>query len=89
MARYEDLSGVRVEEAIDELQRGRLAAAGRPDERDGFPRIDGEIETFENEAASEALSDVAVLDGGGSQASYQFSVISFRFSLLGQLTTEN
>jgi hypothetical protein len=62
-----------IEQPVDELQRGRLSATGRPDERQRLPLGEREREPVEDgPSAAERLADVAEFDDGGCQ----FSVLS-------------
>jgi len=65
-----------IDEAVDDLQRGRLAAAGRSDERERLAFADREGQPIQDGAARrERLADVAELDGGNS---CQLSALSSR-----------
>jgi hypothetical protein len=69
-----------IEEPVDELQRGRLSATGRPDERQRLPLGQREREPVEDgPSAAERFADVAEFDDGSSQ----FSVLSCQLSADG------
>jgi len=72
----ENLPGVGVEKAVDELQRRCLAAAGGPDERDRLARSDRERKVLERRPGPIALPDVSELDGERRAISYQLSALS-------------
>jgi hypothetical protein len=68
-----------IQQAVDELQRGRLSAAGGPDERQRLPFRQRERETVEDgPSAAERLANVSEFDDGRqvSALSSQFSAVS-------------
>src|SRR5262249_18379404 len=60
-AKDPNLSGLRLQQAIDQLQGRGLAAAGGPHQRHRLARADGEGQAFQGRPAAEGLSDSAKL----------------------------
>ena len=60
--------GVRFEQPVAQLQRGRLAASGRPEQGHGLAGGDREREILENRLAREALADGSILQRRRRQA---------------------
>jgi hypothetical protein len=49
LAVQQDRAAGRIDHAVDHAQRGRLAAAGRPDEHRDLPRVDGQVEAVDRD----------------------------------------
>src|SRR4029079_14905758 len=60
-----DAPGGRILEAGDHPQRRRLAAAGRPDDREEFTGLDLQVEVADGDEVAEPLLDAGQVDGGG------------------------
>ena len=59
------LPGVGLVEAGDEPQRGRLAAAARPEQRDELARAEREVDALEGGHGAEGAPQLLELDVGG------------------------
>ena len=64
LAVEEDLAGARLLEAGDHAHQRRLAAAGRPEEREELALVDDQRQVVDGDEVAEALGDVAELDEG-------------------------
>src|SRR5207237_9117409 len=74
LAVHYDLALAGRDEVADDAQERRLAAAGRPDQRDGLARVDLDVDPGERgRAAVEALRDARDLDRGRLLAHATFS----------------
>ena len=60
----EYLAGVRLVQARDDVERGRLAGPVRPDEARDVPFLDVERDAVESDDAAEAQRDVPYLEEG-------------------------
>ena len=58
LAGQQNASRIRDLEAAEHAQRGRLAAAGRPEERDELAGLDGEVEIVDGHSLAVGLGDV-------------------------------
>jgi hypothetical protein len=62
LAVEQDVAVVDLLQQVDAAQQGRLAGAGRADERDGLMLADRQVDAAQHEAVAECLRDAPDLD---------------------------